>query len=138
MDSLSNRLKDVLPEFQRFLHDRKFTSERYIPFYALRVRQFLSFANKEAEKDIEILTQRFLDYLRQKEHLSDGLIQQAVDALRLHLYHYEEGIKFRETLVQEPTFSSVADVLNEMKRLIRLKHYSYSTEQPTFYSFSKG
>ncbi len=25
MDSLMNRLKDVLPEFQRFLHERKFT-----------------------------------------------------------------------------------------------------------------
>lgn len=50
MDSLSNRLKDVLPEFQRFLRERKFTSERYIPFYALRVRQFLLFANKETKK----------------------------------------------------------------------------------------
>jgi hypothetical protein len=37
----SNMLKDLLPEFQRFLQERKFTSERYIPFYALRVRQFL-------------------------------------------------------------------------------------------------
>ncbi len=45
MDSLMNRLKDVLPEFQRFLHERKFTSEKYIPFYALRVSQFLSLAN---------------------------------------------------------------------------------------------
>jgi len=61
----------------------------------LRIRQFLSFANKEAEKGIGILTQRFLDHLRQKEHLSDGLIQQADDALRLYL-HYEEGIKSKE------------------------------------------
>jgi hypothetical protein len=51
-------------------------------------------------------------------------------------YHYKEGIKFRKTLAQKPTFSSVADVLNEMKRLIRLKHYSYSTEQ-TYLDWTK-
>ncbi len=50
-----------------------------ISFYALRVSQFPSFANKEAEKGIEILTQKFLDYLRQKEHLSYGLIRRQAD-----------------------------------------------------------
>ncbi|HOV89403.1 MAG TPA: integron integrase [Syntrophorhabdaceae bacterium] len=136
---LSNRLKYTLPEFQKFLFERKFINEKYIPFYALRVSQFLTFSEKETEKDIEILVQRFLDLLKTKEHLSDGLIRQAEDALRLYLYHYDEGISFRRILVQkvqDPAFSSVADVTNEMKRLIRLKHYSYRTEQ-TYLDWTK-
>jgi len=72
------QVKNLLPDFQRFLFERDLVPEKYIPFYALRVSQFLSFANKEAEKSIEILTQKFLDYLTQKEHLSDGLIRQAL------------------------------------------------------------
>ena len=36
MGKLSDhRLKDVLPEFQSFLIEKKLTHERYIPFYAL-------------------------------------------------------------------------------------------------------
>ena len=48
----SNMLKDLLPDFQRFLFERDLVPEKYIPFYVLRVSQFLLFANKETEKDI--------------------------------------------------------------------------------------
>jgi len=54
---VSNRLKDTLPEFQKFILERRFIPEKYIPFYALRVSQFLTFAGNETEKDIEILIQ---------------------------------------------------------------------------------
>jgi hypothetical protein len=116
-----HRLKDVLPEFQSFLVEKELTHERYIPFYALRVSQFLSFANRSAENDIETLVQKFLDQLKARENVSEGLVRQAQDAIRLYLYHYEDGIRFRELRpgqTDKSALSGVADVLGEMKRLI--------------------
>jgi hypothetical protein len=67
-----HRLKDVLPEFQSFLVEKKLTHERCIPFYALRVSQFLSFANRSAENDIEALVQKFLNQMKARENVSVG------------------------------------------------------------------
>jgi integron integrase len=127
-----NRFKDILPDFQSFLLDRKLTSERYVPYYALRVSQFLAFANRDTERDVETLIQKFLDHLKAKDNISDGLVKQAEQALRLYLDHYDVGIHFRELRTGQfhgLAPSSVGDVLGEMKRLIRLRHYSYGTEQ---------
>ena len=91
-----HQLKDVLPEFQSFLIEKKLTHERYIPFTHFRVSQFLSFANRSAQNDIETLVQKFLDQLKARENVSEGLVRQAQDAIRLYLYHYKDGICFRE------------------------------------------
>jgi len=128
----NQRLKDVLPDFQSFLIDRKLTHEKYVPFYALSVSQFLAFANKDKERDMETLVKRFLDYLKVRENVSDGLIKQARDALTVYLYQYKDGIRFRKPRleqVQASVSSKVVDVLSEMKHLMRVKHYSYGTEQ---------
>lgn len=125
-------LKDVVPDFQRFLRERRLASERHAPLYAVRVSQFLAFANKYKDKDGEALMQRFLDHLETRGDVSAGLVRQAGEALQLYLFQYEEGIHFRELhfgQVDAPAFSSVGDVLAEMKRHIRLKHYSYNTEE---------
>ncbi len=135
----NQRLKDVLPDFQSFLIDRKLTHEKYVPFYALRVSQFLAFANKDKERDIETLVKRFLDYLKVRENVSDGLIKQARDALTVYLYQYKDGIRFRKLRleqVQASVSSKVVDVLSEMKHLMRVKHYSYGTEQ-TYLDWAK-
>jgi integron integrase len=129
--SSESQLQDILPDFQSFLVKRKLADEKHVRFYALRVSQFLTFANRDKERDLNILIEKFLDSLREDKNLSDGLIIQARDAIRLYVNHYKDGIHFRELYAGKPTtpFSSTATVLDEMKRLIRLKHYSYSTEQ---------
>jgi len=135
----NQRLKDVLPDFQSFLLERKLTHEKYVPFYALRVSQFLTFANKDKERDIETLVNKFLDHLKVRENVSDGLIKQARDALTVYLYQYKDGMRFRELRleqVQASVSSKAADVLSEMKHLIRMKHYSYGTEQ-TYLDWAK-
>jgi integron integrase len=133
MDLLSNsHLKDILPDFQRFLLERKLAAERHVPFYALRVSQFLSFAKNNQERDLEILIGKFIDSLKTKDKLNDWLTRQAQDAIKLYLHHFGDGTRFRELHGSEHSadLTNSADAsLNEMKRLIRLKHYSYSTEQ---------
>jgi len=127
-----HRLKDVLPEFQRFLLGRDLALEKYVPFYALRVSQFLAFANRHTENDLQALIHEFLERLKMKENVNDGLVRQAQDAIQLYLYHYKDGIRFREVRfgkANEAALSSAINVLADMKRLIRVRHYSYSTEQ---------
>lgn len=127
-----HRLKDILPEFQSFLLGRQFATEKYAPFYALRVSQFLAFANKDNERDLAALIQKFLDHLKETQNISDWYVKQAQDAIQLYLYHYKVGIRFREVRfgqASEAVLSSAANVLADMKRLIRMRHYSYSTEQ---------
>lgn len=127
-----NRLKDVLPEFQRFLLGKELALEKYVPFYALRVSQFLAFANRHAENDLQALIHEFLERLKTKENVNDGLVRQAQDAIQLYLYHYKDGIRYREIrfgLANEGALSSTTNVLADMKRLIRVRQYSYSTEQ---------
>ena len=137
--SSDHRLKDVLPDFQRFLLDKRLASERHVPFYAFRVSQFLAFANKDKEVDVETLVRRFLDHLEARGDVSAGLVRQAGEAIQLYLFQHKDGIHFRELRfgqVDAPAFSSVGDVLAEMKRHIRLKHYSYSTEE-TYLDWAK-
>jgi hypothetical protein len=128
----NNHLKDILPDFQHFLLDRELAAEKHLPFYALRVSQFLSFAKNNGERDLEILIGKFIDNLKTKDKLNDWLTRQAQDALKLYLYHFGDGSRFRELYAgkrsAEPASSAEA-ALNEMRRSIRLKHYSRSTEQ---------
>jgi hypothetical protein len=91
----NHRLKDVLPGFQSFLLFRELAHEKHAPFYALRVSQFLSFANRHAENDLQALIQEFLEHLRTQENVNDGLVRQAQDAIQLYLYHFKDGIRFR-------------------------------------------
>jgi len=65
-------------------------------FYALRVSQFLAFANRNTERDIEIVVQEFLDQMKARDNVSEELVRQAQDAIRLYLYHYKDGIRFIE------------------------------------------
>jgi len=133
MEKLSDhRLKDVLPEFQHFLLGKELALEKYVPFYALRVSQFLVFANRHPENDLQALIHEFLERLKTKENVSEGLTRQAQDAIQLYLYHYKDGIRYREIRfgrANEGALSSTTNVLVNMKRLIRVRHYSYSTEQ---------
>lgn len=137
---LSNsQLKDVLPGFQIFLVEKKLASEQHAPFYALRVSQFLGFVSRSDGNDMEALVQEFLDYLKSRGNVSAGLVRQAQEALQLYLNHFQDGVRFRQLRFGQqdgPALSSMNDVLTEMKRLIRLRHYSYSTEQ-TYLDWAK-
>ena len=129
---VNHRLKDILPEFQGFLLGRELVHEKHAPFFALRVSQFLAFANRNAGNDLQALLQEFLEHLRKQENVNDGLVRQAQDAIQLYLYHFKDGVRFREVRfgkANNAALSSAKNVLADMKRLIRVKHYSYSTEQ---------
>jgi len=131
MDNLANSYNnDVLPEFQKFLLEKKLAPEKNVPFYAHWINRYLSYARKRNLSGIEydeVAVLEFLESLKLDQHLQDWQHRQANDSIRLYYFHYLK--KTDERTAKAVAAESISDVLNETKRLIRLKHYSISTER---------
>jgi len=129
MDKVSGDKSKLLPEFQKFLLERKLAPEKNIPFLAYWVSRFLAFTRKRDFKSTEYqeaIVLEFLEALRSDKHILDWQHRQADDALRLYYFHYlgKGGKPFAGSPAE-----NTAALLKETRRLIRLKHYSYSTER---------
>lgn len=120
----------VLPEFQAFLRNRHLAAEKNIPFLAYWVSRFLTFGRKKdisTEDYSEVAVIEFLDMLRADQKILDWQPRQADDALKLYYFHYlgKTGPKLPDAIGSD----EAPDALIEVTRLIRLRHYSYSTER---------
>jgi integron integrase len=130
MAKSSDANKEILPEFQKFLLERKLAPEKNIPFLAYWVSRFLGFARK-SERTVteynETTVQEFIEALRSDKRTRDWQPRQAEDAIKLYYFNY-----LNKTGGQAGGAAGLMDAdsaLSETKRLIRLKHYSYSTER---------
>ncbi len=124
-------LKEILPDFQSFLISSKLTQEKNIPFYALWASRFLTFVNKKGRRNIDELVSEFLEEQKKMRKMEDWQIRHVELALKLYLDYF-----CARTILQEAAGGEGSEinrnkfaVMEEMKRLIRLKHYSYSTER---------
>lgn len=130
MAKSSNTIQETLPEFQKFLFERKLVPEKNIPFFAYWVSRFLKFSQKHdysVDEYQESVVFEFLDILRKDKQVLDWQPRQAEDAIKLYYFHY-----LGKAGGQQYTGSPADDtpgILKETRRLIRLKHYSYSTER---------
>ena len=85
---MSKTTKEILPEFQKFLLERKLVPDKNTPFYAYWVSRFLDFVRK---RDLSVtgyqesLVLEFLDILRSDKHIHDWQHRQADDAIRLYI-----------------------------------------------------
>jgi integron integrase len=123
---------DTLPEFQKYLLDKKLVPETKVSFFAYWVGRFLHYAQRHdltATGYQESNIAAFLDDLRLDNRILDWQPRQAEDALKLYYFHYLGQTK--PELASHSAISSggAPAILAEMSRLIRLKHYSYSTER---------
>lgn len=126
----SEKKNDVLPEFQTFLLNKKLVQEKNVFFYALWASKFLNYANKKQippDQYRETVVIEFIENLKSDSKVSDWQIRQAGDAIRLYYFHYR-GLK-PGNLSAGKSADFALELLTEAKRLIRLKHYSYSTER---------
>lgn len=132
MDYFANRGQDTLPEFQKFLIDRKLVPENKAAFFAYWVSRFLHYAQRHdftATEYQESNIAAFLDDLRLDNRILDWQPRQAEDALKLYYFHYLGQAKPEPASHAAISSEGAPAVLAEMSRLIRLKHYSYSTER---------
>ena len=131
MVNVSNvKNSDILPEFQAFLLDKKLAPENHAFFHALWVSKFLSFANKKQippDQYRENAVIEFIEDLKSNPGMSAWQIRQAGDALRLYYFHYR-GFK-PDHVLKAKSADFATELIQEAKRLIRLRHYSYSTER---------
>jgi len=63
MGNLSDTSKDILPEFQKFLLERKLAPEKNIPFLAYLVSRFLAFSQRHDYNAIEYVESAVLEFL---------------------------------------------------------------------------
>lgn len=132
MDYSAKRWRDTLPEFQKYLLDKKLVPEAKVSFFAYWVGRFLHYAQRHdltATEYQESNIAAFLDDLRLGKRISDWQPRQAEDALKLYYFHYLGQSKSESASHAAISSGDAPAVLAEMSRLIRLKHYSYSTER---------
>ncbi len=130
MGKLTKDMNEILPDFQKFLLDRSMASEKNVPFLAYWVSRYLTFARK---RDIstddyqEAAVIESLNMLRADEKILDWQPRQADDAIKLYYFHYlgKSGAELSPSM----TADDVPLTIKEVRRLIRLRHYSYSTER---------
>ena len=121
----------MLPEFQEFLLEREFVSEKNISFYAYWVSRFLNFSNNNENLSLKLRIEKFLNDLKGKKDISDWQVKQAEQAVKLYVYHFlknDDKTLSPNSLKNETENLSLQWLLKEIRRTIRIKHYSYSTE----------
>jgi len=128
---VNENLKGILTDFQEFLVSNKLTQEKNVPFYALWASRFLTFYNKNDGCGIDELVLKFLEGQKKTRKLEDWQIRHIELALKLYLDHFGARTVLRKTEDGKNGENNLneADVTKKMKDLIRLKHYSYSTER---------
>ena len=67
----------VLPDFRKFLSERKLVLQNQIPFYAPWVGKFLAFSNKHKNLNRNELFRTFLNYLKGQRRIADKQVKQA-------------------------------------------------------------
>lgn len=130
MDKVTNKYQNILPEFQKFLVEKELVPQKNVQFFAYWVSRFLGFAG---DKNIDSSTYQkaviieFLDTMRSDERISDWQLRQADDAIRLYYFHY---LGTSENYISGTAiFDDLPSLMSEVIRMIRLLHYSYSTER---------
>lgn len=130
MGKMETTLDDKLPAFQRYLLEKNLAPAKNVPFYAHWVSRFLDYARRNEFSALEYQEAAvlgFLDSLKSENHVLDWQHRQANDSIRLYYFHYLNKTDTRS--VKAVASDSMSEIIQETKRLIRLKHYSYSTER---------
>jgi len=99
-------------------------------FYAPWAGKFFTYCRKRqksSESYQENTVGEYLEALKSDPHIADWQIRQAHDAVRLYYFHYR-GLKPAH-LQAEKSNDPIPALIDQTRRLLRLKHYSYSTER---------
>lgn len=119
-----------LQSFEIFIRNRKLAPERNIPYYASWVRRFLQSEPPVSKLKDEDRLIRFTDQLERDSLIEDWQVRQAVRAVQLYLNVFLKQSQTQDKKETPPSTSTdEKELLQKMLTLIRLRHYSYRTEQ---------
>jgi len=133
-----NKEMDVLSNFQTFLSESGTVPENKTKFYIHWVQRFLKSCNYEFDNINTERVSQYLDSLDADEKIADWQVKQAADAVILYIEQYlKKPLQQTSSLAENSRSNSTAQkvtlsweyILEEAKNLIRLRHYSISTEK---------
>jgi len=133
-----DRKLGFLGDFRTFLSQLKTIPENKREFYVYWVRRFLKSCNYQLENINTERVSQYLDALAADEKIADWQVKQAADAVILYVEQYlKKPLQQITSSVKEPGSNSASQkgslswghILEEAKNLIRLRHYSLSTEK---------
>ena len=120
-----------LGRFGEYLLKSRIVPEKYARYYVSWVRKFLAQIPERAGVTREDRIDIFIENLR--PHVEAWQMDQAEKAIRLYFSNYltdaGTGQSISELKPDATGGFRQADVLDAVRRLIRLRHYSYSTER---------
>jgi len=132
------REMSVLGDFEAFLLKFGSVPEEKIRFYIHWVSRFLKSCNFQIDNITTERVSKYLDSMEGDEKVSDWQVKQAADAVMLYVEKYlkkplKQIIPLTEDSKLAPldqkVLSSWKETLDETKNLIRLRHFSLSTEK---------
>ncbi len=125
-----------LAEFSQFLEERDLVPEKYVRYYAGWVRRFLQTPETSGTSlSKEDCLRLYVEGLVHDPAVQDWQVDQAERAVKLYLFTYlsaaeESYAAFAKTDGQDiEPFIEEKEALQKMRELLRLRNYSYSTEQ---------
>lgn len=122
-------LDTSLQQFGEFLLKARLVKEKAAPYCVRWVRRFLTRpASNEALGD---QVRQFCEALERDDGCQDWQVRQAEQALRIYFVNFLQRTDWRQpasTLVDEKGCTNPLAALDELRRRIRTRHYSYRTE----------
>jgi len=133
------RESDGLRDFQTFLSQLGSVPENKFTFYVYWVRRFFKVCKYKPENINKESVAGYLDLLDADEKIADWQVKQAADAVILYVEQFlkkplkqippSSGGDSDLSSTEKKTSFSWDQTLEEAKNLIRLRHYSLSTER---------
>jgi hypothetical protein len=113
-----------LIDYERYIISKKFVNAAKSRYYVAWVKKYLSFNLSNVLNNQEKI-QQFMQYLHQDSHWHDWQLEQARHAVELYLGMFPQQVDGSGP----EDINSFEDVENKIRTVLRLKHYSYNTEQ---------
>jgi integron integrase len=120
-------IRDILPEYQKELAERRVVAERHIPYYARWVRSFLDYSKGAGEDPppFPVRLQHFLKHISLNKNVQDWQLRQAENAVKLYTTYFGGA----DEKSGAPVDWSWAALEKRARETIRLRHYAYTTER---------
>ena len=126
-----------LQEVAAYWMSRNLVREDQIPFYVRWLQRFLTGPGTDLRLSPQDAQRLFVEQLERSGQVPDWLIRQATRAVDLYLKHYlrfqQERTGVAPGSAHEPCSvalpTTLAAACDEARRLIRLRHYAYRTEE---------
>lgn len=131
MSNIGNDNELEMSRFGEYLLKTRIVVEKYAPHYVRWVRKFMSMVPDKPGLTFEDRLTVFVDELKQR--YADWQVDQAEKAVRLYFSNYlkQAGSELAVTEIKPDAAGYIAkiDLADATRRLIRLRHYSRTTEQ---------